>query len=146
MVEIGQEQEHFPLEAESVFPLQLQGSEWCIRSCIAFLCSTSTGRLVEIGQERKALYLWGERKIALIISHDYAAGWLKHHTCDCLHILYKPCKFGWNRILKKGTLLLRPKQFLSLSRSTLQRGDWQSGGRIPCPRSRSYGSLVEIGW
>jgi hypothetical protein len=36
---------------------------------------------------------------------------LRHHNLHSLPAFYKYCKFGGNRSVKKGTLLLRPKQF-----------------------------------
>jgi hypothetical protein len=36
---------------------------------------------------------------------------VKHHNCPSLLTRYKPCRFGRNRSVTKGTLLLSPKQF-----------------------------------
>jgi hypothetical protein len=38
--------------------------------------------------------------------------WSKHCTWHSLHKLHSQCKFGWDRELTKGTLILRPKEFL----------------------------------
>jgi hypothetical protein len=40
-----------------------------------------------------------------------AAGWVRQHTVHSFLVVYKQCNFGRNHSPKKGTLLLRPKQF-----------------------------------
>jgi hypothetical protein len=71
--------------------------------------------------------------------------WLTRQIWHSLTMLQNPHKFSRNPVVMKATLLLRPKQFASLSGLLLRRGNSNMRRNTPSPCATTYASLSKSG-
>jgi hypothetical protein len=111
----GYNEGHFTLQAETVFrpylPSHCSGVGQIYH--MAHTAHVLRAVYISLNWESNMTHFTLEAKEFFVpVSPCITVGWAKCATWHSLGMRYKHCKLGWFRSVIKGTLLLRPKQFL----------------------------------